>query len=156
MGVSYLFVDNEQKHSTTKWYKLLSCSPLKYEHCQLVSLTCAQALNSPVTHEFIQFIVEDTRNERRTRVFSDRTDVPEPHRVIIRRDWGSDMNPSKQRDLHLPLKSLVFTRPGFCALPHLVSIRDNGAPVIVPYSQHHVPLVCQIGVSHRKNRVSRE
>jgi hypothetical protein len=108
MGVPYLFVDSEQQYSTTACYKLLSSSPREYEHCQLVSLTWAKALRSPLAHEFIQFIIENTYSGSRTRVFSDRTDVPEPHRVIIRRDWGSDMNPSKQRDLPLPLKSLVF------------------------------------------------
>jgi hypothetical protein len=113
MGIPYLFVDNEQQYFTRDWYKLLSSSDREYEHCQVVSLTWVKAMHSEVSHEFIQFIVEDTRNGNRTRVFSDRTNHPEPDRVIVGRDWGSAFNPSGQTDLPLPLRSLIFTRTKF-------------------------------------------
>lgn len=61
-SVPHLFVDQPESLSTEEWGGLLAASPETYTGCELVFLTWAKALESDLSHEFIQFIVEDKRN----------------------------------------------------------------------------------------------
>jgi hypothetical protein len=121
--IPHLFVDSQESHSTHQWADLLASSPSDYEHCQVVSLTWGKALASDLSHEFIQFIVEDTRTGSRTRCFSERIDEDVPDRVIVGRDYTTAYNPSKQIDLPMPLKSLVFNnqRPSVIEFARMLS-----------------------------------
>ncbi|KAF3040227.1 hypothetical protein E8E11_007542 [Didymella keratinophila] len=135
-SVPDLFVDQQVSHSTTRWAQILAASPSTYEHCRVVSLTWAKALASPLSHEFVQFIVEDERNGTRTRVFSDRIDKDEPDRVILGRDWSSANNPSDQKDMPMPLYSVTFdgNRPRVADFAALLAAVTARAPAYHLYN----------------------
>lgn len=123
-SVPHLFIDQPERLSTKKWASLLVASPETYAGCELVSLTWAKALESNLSHEFVQFIVEDKRHGVRTRVFSDRQKKGETDNVIVGWDWSGENNPSEQNDMPLPLKSLVFNnnnRPSVVALAQVLA-----------------------------------
>lgn len=128
--IPHLFVDQLEERKTQEWLDLLSSSRSNYDHCQVVSLTHGKALASPLSHEFIQFIVEDTHNGVRTRVFTDRQKQSPPDRVIVGNNWASDKNLSDQKDLPMPLKSLTFQgkRPPVIALAEVLAAVTRRAP----------------------------
>lgn len=130
-SVPHLFVDKPDRISTEAWASLLTSSPATYKDCELVSLTWAKALESDLSHEFIQFIVEDKRNGVRTRVFSDRQNNDMTDSVTVGWNWSGEKNPSGQKDMPLPLKSLVFddtNRPCVVELSILLATITARAP----------------------------
>jgi hypothetical protein len=130
VSIPYLFVDNEQRYSTHQWADLLGSSPPDYQHYEVISLTWGKALTSDLSHEFVQFIVEDTRTGSRTRCFSERLDRDDPDRIIVGRDYSTAYNPSGQINLPMPLKSLIFhkKRPSILHLARLLSAITARAP----------------------------
>lgn len=114
--IPHLFTAQQEECSTIEWYIRLSSSSETYKNCRVVSMTMAKALRSPLSHEFVQFIIEDTSTGTRTRVFTDRTDSTPPDRVIVGRNWASPKNPSDQDDMPMPLLSLTFTNQPFSVM----------------------------------------
>ncbi|KAG9561378.1 hypothetical protein KCU71_g8376, partial [Aureobasidium melanogenum] len=112
-NIPHLFTAQQEQCSTIEWYHKLSSSSETYKNCRVISMTLAKALRSPLSHEFVQFIVEDSSTGTRTRVFTDRIDSSPPDRVIVGRDWASPKNPSDQDDMPMPLMSLSFTNQPF-------------------------------------------
>ena len=92
--------------STMDWCKRLSTSPSMYENYQVVSMTWVKALASPLSHEFIQFIIEDTTSRTRHRVVADRHENGDW--VIVGWNWASKKSPSVRHSLPLPLVSLTY------------------------------------------------
>ncbi|KAG9965953.1 hypothetical protein KCU61_g1520, partial [Aureobasidium melanogenum] len=124
--IPHLFTTEQVEYSTEKWFEVLDSARETYESCKVVSITTAKALGSSVFHEFVQFIVEDTNTNSRTRVFSDRTDSrTPPDRVIVGRDWASPKNPSGQTDMPMPLMSLTFMPESRPCVVELAEILKN-------------------------------
>lgn len=96
-----------EKLSTTDWLARISASPTTYAHHRLISLTWTKALGSPLSHEFIQFILEDTCTGRRSRHLTHRH-VDGGDSVLLGFDWTSGKEPSQHHALPLPLLSLMF------------------------------------------------
>ena len=95
------------KLSTTAFLSFLTSSPSLYTNHRLVSLTWTKALGSPLSHESIQFVVEDTQTGIRSRLVTDRH-VDGGDSVVVGFDWTSCCEPSQHHALPLPLLSLTF------------------------------------------------
>ncbi|KAI1459594.1 hypothetical protein F4805DRAFT_68030 [Annulohypoxylon moriforme] len=70
--IPYLFGDKEQIIQTETWYSYLSRDPQAYEKCVVKSLTHVKNLRSPLVHEYLQAIIEDTGTNTRTRIIAER------------------------------------------------------------------------------------
>ena len=92
--------------STTDWFHRLSATPSMYESLQIVSMTWVKGLASPLSHEFVQFVVEDTKSGTRYRLVADRHENGDW--VIVGWDWASGKSPLDRHSLPLPLVSLTF------------------------------------------------
>ncbi|KAI8934281.1 hypothetical protein NX059_009022 [Plenodomus lindquistii] len=114
ISIPHLFVDAEREYTTVEWFESLRRESHLYRDCYVVSVTMAKAITSPLSHEFIQFIVEDSSTGVRTRIFSDRRDPKGklPDCIIIGRNWSSAYNPSGQVDLPMPLLSIDYKSGG--------------------------------------------
>lgn len=89
-----------------------------YSHYRVISMTWVKALASHMSHEFVQFVVEDPLTGRRDRLLSDRQEtgdwiiVPEPNTSTSSKIPWQQMTPYKRRHtLPLPLVSLTFDNP---------------------------------------------
>lgn len=71
-SIPYLFVDEKQVCSTREWYQALTKSRSLYERCLVKSITHVKNLDSIVSHEYLQFIVEDQDTSFRTRIIAER------------------------------------------------------------------------------------
>ena len=98
---------NFETISTLDWLARISTSPVNYAHYRLVSLTWTKALGSPLSHEFIQFVLEDICTGRRSRCLTHRH-VDGGDTVLLGFDWTSGTEPSQHHALPLPLLSLTF------------------------------------------------
>lgn len=99
----------------------------EYDSWRIVSVTWVKALASHMSHEFIQFVAEDTDSGRRTRLIADRQETgdwvsitPDPNDPIdmsptfngLGSGLWSKSTPYKDRHtLPLPLVSLMFDTP---------------------------------------------
>ena len=92
--------------STTDWFHRLSANPSMYVTLQVVSMTWVKGLASPLSHEFVQFVVEDTTRRTRYRLVADRHENGDW--VIVGWDWASGKSPLDRHSLPLPLVSLTF------------------------------------------------
>lgn len=92
------------KLSTHDWLALLSTTPAPHRPPRLISLTWTKALASPLSHEFIQFLVEDPQTGHRSRHLTDRH-VDGGDAVHLNHEPST---PSSHHRLPLPLLSLTF------------------------------------------------
>lgn len=95
--------------STTAWLAKITASPRLYDGHHLSSLTWTKALGSPLSHEFIQFVIEDTRTGHRSRHLTHRH-VDGGDSVLFGFDWTSGTEPTRHHALPLPLLSLTFDK----------------------------------------------
>jgi hypothetical protein len=93
--------------STIAWLAKVSASPSLFAHHRLVSLTWTKALASPLSHEFIQFVIEDNRTGHRSRHLTHRH-VDGGDSVLLGFDWTTGKDPTQHHALPLPLLSLTF------------------------------------------------
>lgn len=111
----------------------------RYIHHRVVSTTWVKALASHMSHEFLQFVVEDTRSGRRERLLSDRQEtgdwvmIPEPTTSTSSKIPWQQMTPYKRRHtLPLPLVSVTFdnpvSRPNLLAMAELLADTTNQCP----------------------------
>lgn len=127
--ISDLFAGPYEKIPTTDWYNMLAASPSTYEHCRIVSITWVKALASPLSHEFVQFIVEDASTGLRSRIIADRQETGDW--VFVGWDWASNKDISDRHSLPLPLLSLTYDNPS--SRPDLVSF----AKVLADVTKRH-------------------
>jgi hypothetical protein len=83
--------------SATDWFKKLSAAPSTYKTYEVVSITWVKALASPLSHEFVQFVVEDTKTSTRNRVVADRHENGDW--AIVGWDWASKKSPSDRHSI---------------------------------------------------------
>jgi hypothetical protein len=95
------------KLSTHDWLALLSTTPATPTSQRLISLTWTKALASPLSHEFIQFIIEDPLTNHRSRHLTHRH-VDGGDTVLLNHSPSSPSSPSSHHRLPLPLLSLTF------------------------------------------------
>lgn len=96
-----------EKLSTVDWLARISASPAASAHHRLSSITWTKALGSPLSHEFTQFVIEDTRTSARSRHLTHRH-VDDGDSVLLGFDWTLGNEPSQHHTLPLPLLSLTF------------------------------------------------
>ncbi|KAJ9227406.1 hypothetical protein DTO271D3_1416 [Paecilomyces variotii] len=100
MGFQPLVFTSEQKVITTgEWYSDLSQNASKYARCFVRRITHVKNLNSSVTHEYLQIILEDTGSspKSRTRVLAERQQAQD--QVIIGR-WSYGTSPLSPSSSH--------------------------------------------------------
>jgi hypothetical protein len=135
-------VGNLLKHlperlSTAEFLKVSSSD--RYSHCRVLSMTWVKALASHMSHEFVQFVVEDSRTGHRQRLLSDRQEtsdwiiVPDPRMSTSSKIPWQQMTPYKRRHaLPLPLVSLTFdnadTRPTLQQIAQLFASVTESCP----------------------------
>ena len=117
-AIERLFGSDEQM-STKDWVHRLTESRSTCENLHITSITWVKALASPLSHEYIQFIVEDVVTGTRSRVLADRHEDG---------DWvflGWKERPYNRHDLPLPLMSLTYrdphTRPSLLDMAKLLA-----------------------------------
>lgn len=105
-GPSQGFFSTYEKLSTAEWLKKVLVQSEHFSTYNVISMTWVKALASPFSHEFIQFIVEDSTTGQRTRVAVGREETGDW--VICGWNWASGRSPSHHYTLPLPLLSLSF------------------------------------------------
>lgn len=109
--------------STTDWSDKLSASLSIYQNHEVVSITWVKALASPLSHEFIQFVIEDMKNGARNRVIVDRYE--DGDWVIVGWNWASKKIPFDRHSLPLPLVSLTYedaqSRPSVSSVANMLA-----------------------------------
>ena len=98
-----------KRFSTKDWLMALQEKPERFKDCKINSITWIKALASPFSHEFIQFIVEDSISGQRTRLAAGREETGDW--VIVGWDWKSGKPPSHHYELPMPLLSVTFNTP---------------------------------------------
>jgi hypothetical protein len=119
-GSSLGFFSAYERLSTADWLKKVLVQYEQFSTYKVVSMTWVKALASPFSHEFIQFIVEDSTTGQRTRIAVGREETGDW--VICGWNWASGRSPSHHYTLPLPLLSLSFhesDRPNIGSVSHL-------------------------------------
>ncbi|KAL2427138.1 hypothetical protein ABEF94_008831 [Exophiala dermatitidis] len=106
--------------STSAWLEAIQNEAHQYRNCRIQSISWIKALASPFSHEFIQFIVEDSVSGERTRVVAGREDSGDW--VYVGWNWQSGQVPNDHYILPLPLLTLSFERNTGGGLPDLLSL----------------------------------
>lgn len=116
--------DRPQWLEPTEFWSTINESEALQQNYQVSSMTWVKALASPLSHEYIQVIVENKRTKIRHRIAIDRSDSGDV--VIVGWDWSSSRYPSHHFILPLPLLTLSFEQQK-CgpSLPDLASIVAN-------------------------------
>ena len=117
------------RFSTQEWLTTILADHPKFETLKVNSITWVKALASPFSHEFTQFIVEDTQSGQRTRLAAGREENGDW--VLVGWDWASGDSPSEHYKLPLPLLSVTFDNP--TTKPALVDL----ARVLASTTQEH-------------------
>lgn len=119
-----------EKFSTKAWLAVLSEQHDRFKHYQVCSITWIKALASPFSHEFLQFIVEDSVSGQRTRIAAGREE--DGDWVLVGWNWASGETPSDHYQLPLPLLTLVFddpqTRPDMRGLAQILAATTQRQP----------------------------
>lgn len=116
------FFSAYERLSTVDWRARALSHSEQFSTYEVVSMTWVKALASPFSHEFIQFIVEDSKTGQRTRIAVGREETGDW--VICGWNWTSGDPPSPHYTLPLPLLSLVFhasKRPDMGAISRLLA-----------------------------------
>jgi hypothetical protein len=98
-----------EKLSTKEWLATLQERHDEFQSWKVHSITWIKALASPFSHEFLQFVVEDSVSGQRTRIAAGREETGDW--VLVGWNWASGQTPSDHYELPLPLLSLTFTDP---------------------------------------------
>lgn len=98
-----------QKLSTKEWLATVLEQPQTFKALKVTSITWIKALASPFSHEFIQFIVEDSVTGQRTRIAAGREENGDW--VLVGWNWASGATPSDHYNLPLPLLTVTFNDP---------------------------------------------
>lgn len=119
------FLASYARVSTKDWLSTVLSSHKESSRFQIVSLTWVKALASPLSHEFIQAVIEDVETQDRARIAAGREDSGDW--VVCGWNWRSGHAPSHHHTLPLPLLSLRF--PKGTPRPDLVALSDILATV---------------------------
>ncbi|KAK6376395.1 hypothetical protein LTS17_006990 [Exophiala oligosperma] len=123
-------LNSYRKLSTQEWLRRLSNLPENLADWKVCSITWIKALASPFSHEFLQFVVQDVRSGRRTRLAAGREE--DGDWVLVGWDWASGETPSDHYKLPLPLLSLEFddrrTRPSMFELAGVLAATTRRRP----------------------------
>ena len=120
------FLTTYARISTKDWLSAVMSSHQASSQFQVVSLTWVKALASPLSHEYIQAVIEDVQTQKRIRIAVGREDSGDW--VVCGWNWKSGLVPSHHHSLPLPLLSLRFP-PGSPKIPKLVALSDILATV---------------------------
>ncbi|OAL33609.1 hypothetical protein AYO20_07116 [Fonsecaea nubica] len=119
-----------ERFSTKAWLETLLQDPAEHKNLKVNSITWIKALASPFSHEFIQFIVEDSVSGQRTRVAAGREETGDW--VLVGWNWASGNTPSDHYKLPLPLLTVTFDdvdkRPDLQSLAHVLSATTEKHP----------------------------
>ncbi|KAJ9604983.1 hypothetical protein H2200_010372 [Cladophialophora chaetospira] len=119
-----------KRFSTQRWLAEILQDPEKFKNLRVSSITWIKALASPFSHEFTQFIVEDSMSGYRTRIAAGREENGDW--VLVGWDWASGETPSDHYKLPLPLLSVTFDdparKPTLQALAHVLAATTEMHP----------------------------
>ncbi|OAP62174.1 hypothetical protein AYL99_04377 [Fonsecaea erecta] len=119
-----------KRFSSKGWLEALLQDPAEFKDLKVNSITWIKALASPFSHEFIQFIVEDSGSGQRTRIAAGREETGDW--VLVGWNWASGATPSDHYNLPLPLLTITFDdvnkRPDLRALAHVLSATTEKHP----------------------------
>lgn len=119
-----------KRFSTREWLDTVLENPDKFKNLKVTSITWVKALASPFSHEFTQFIVEDSVSGKRTRIAAGREENGDW--VLVGWNWASGNTPSDHYNLPLPLLSVTFDdpkqRPELRSLSHVLSSTTEKKP----------------------------
>jgi hypothetical protein len=118
------------RFSTQSWHETIVSQPSIFANLQIRSITWIKALASPFSHEFIQFVVEDSVTHARTRIAAGREENGDW--VLVGWNWASGDVPSDHYQLPLPLLTLDFpntsSRPSLSQLSEVLSQTTTAKP----------------------------
>ena len=118
------------KFSTKEWLDAARENPDQFKNLKVNNVTWIKALASPFSHEFIQFIVEDSITGKRTRIAAGREENGDW--VLVGWDWASGNTPSDHYKLPLPLLTVQFDdpskRPDLLTFSHVLSATTENRP----------------------------
>jgi hypothetical protein len=137
-----LFASLPERLSTINFLERINDSS-EYANQRVISVTWVKALASHMSHEFLQFVVEDVSTGRRGRLLSDRQEtgdwilVPEPGESTSSKPSWRELSAQKRRhSLPLPLVSVMFeeprARPTLLAMAKLLVETTNRCPEYNP------------------------
>ncbi|KIW98840.1 uncharacterized protein Z519_00503 [Cladophialophora bantiana CBS 173.52] len=119
-----------KRFSTKEWLETLLQDPSDFKNLKVNSITWIKALASPFSHEFIQFIVEDSVSRQQTRIAAGREETGDW--VLVGWNWASGDTPSDHYKLPLPLLSVTFDdpnkKPDLRALAYVLSATTEKHP----------------------------
>lgn len=98
------FLDAYSKMEVTDFLKILRDSPELSSELSIRSITWVKALASPLSHEYLQFLVHDRRDSRIRRLVVERSDMGDI--VTVGWDWSTGKYASHHHVLPLPLITL--------------------------------------------------
>ena len=128
-GLSTVF-KTFKRVSTKEWLAFILENPDKFKNLQVNSITWIKALASPFSHEFLQYMVEDSVSGQRTRIAAGREENGDW--VLVGWNWGSGNVPSDHYKLPLPLLSVTFddpkTKPDLRTLAHVLAATTDNHP----------------------------
>ncbi|ETI29064.1 hypothetical protein G647_01517 [Cladophialophora carrionii CBS 160.54] len=121
---------NFKRFSTREWLATMLENPDQFKNLKVNSITWIKALASPFSHEFTQFIVEDSVSGQKTRIAAGREENGDW--VLVGWDWASGDTPSDHYNLPLPLLSVTFddpsTKPDLGTLAHVLASTTEKHP----------------------------
>ncbi|RMZ85669.1 hypothetical protein DV737_g676, partial [Chaetothyriales sp. CBS 132003] len=137
-----------RKVSTSAFFEEVTASPDTYGAYQVTSVSWVKALASHMSHEFVQFVIENKTTGHRMRLITDRQETGDW--VITTESGGveaaakfswSALSPYKDRhNLPLPLVSLRLNdanaRPSLVEMAKLIVEISQTAPVYNPLREH--------------------
>lgn len=99
-------LDKFAKHEAQQFYLEAKSVNATHSDWRVLSVTWVKALASSLSHEYLQFIIEDVRSGQRRRLVADRSDQGDL--VIVGWNWASDAYASHHHKLPLPLLTLSY------------------------------------------------
>ncbi|RMZ89457.1 hypothetical protein DV736_g3324, partial [Chaetothyriales sp. CBS 134916] len=136
-----------RKVSTSAFFEEVTASPDKYGAYQVTSVSWVKALASHMSHEFIQFVIENKATGHRMRLITDRQETGDwvittgsGIEAAAKFSWSA-LSPYKDRhNLPLPLVSLRLNdanaRPSLIEIAKLIIEISHTAPVYNPLREH--------------------
>lgn len=121
------FLRTYKKLDVCAFSEALSTYPDLANTYRMSTLTWVKALASPLSHEFLQIIIEHINTGQRHRLVAERTDVGDT--VMVGWDWSSHEYASHHHILPLPLLSLSFESGAGPSLSQLSTILTDVSKV---------------------------
>ncbi|KAJ9664547.1 hypothetical protein H2198_000198 [Neophaeococcomyces mojaviensis] len=116
------FFDTFKQYNTRDFIARLKSDVDFFSRVQIKSITWVKALASPLSHEYLQFLVQDPSTGKLHRLVVDRSDAGDL--VTVGWDWKSGKYASHHHVLPLPLLTLFFEGKHQIEAPSLLQFAE--------------------------------